>query len=131
LFHVEDAYNKILTMVFIFNWTYVYVIGVVYWMCISWIKMFIKMLTIDLGACCLFKLVMTIELLVEGAYDTINVHWGCSYDVVSAYTTNNVYLGSFCDLKVLILLIMLTHVAFMLRVLTEMLMPLAMFTQIV
>jgi hypothetical protein len=36
--------------------------------------MFIKMLTIDLGVCCLFKLVMTIELLVEGVYDTINVH---------------------------------------------------------
>jgi hypothetical protein len=36
--------------------------------------MFIKMLTIDLGGCCLFKLVRSIELLVEGAYDTLNVH---------------------------------------------------------
>jgi hypothetical protein len=76
-------------------------------------------------------LVMTIELLVEGVYDTINVHWGCSYDIVSAYTTNNVYLGYFCDFKMLILLTMLTHVAFMLRVLTEMLIPLAVLTQIV
>jgi hypothetical protein len=78
--------------------------------------MFIKMFTIHLGACCLFKLVMTIELLTKDAYDTINVQWGCSYDIVSAYATNNAYLGCFCDLKVFILLTMLTHVAFVLRV---------------
>ncbi len=32
------------------------------------------MLTVDLGACCLFRLVMTTKLFVKGAYDTINVH---------------------------------------------------------
>ncbi len=86
-------------------------------MCISWIKMLI----VDLGARCLFKLVMTTKLLVEGAYDTINVHWRCSYDIVNAYATNNAHLGCFCDLKVFILL----------AVLTKVLMPMAMLIQIV
>lgn len=31
MFHVEDAYNRVLTMVFIFNWTYVYVTEITYW----------------------------------------------------------------------------------------------------
>jgi hypothetical protein len=48
LFHIEDAYNRVLIMVFIFNWTYVYVTKHVYWMCISWIKMFVVTLALGL-----------------------------------------------------------------------------------
>jgi hypothetical protein len=73
---------------------------------------------------------MITKLIIEDTCDTINVHWGCSYDIVSAYVTNNVYLGCFCDLKVFILLTMFIHVVFLLRVFTEVFMPLVVLTQI-